>query len=345
MSILTPLLNKVADGKTLSQKEAEQAFAFLMSGDAEEVEIAGFLMALRTRGESVDELTAAARVMREKSLKVQAPEGTIDTCGTGGSGKNTYNISTAAAFIVAASGVPVAKHGNRAASSRCGSADVLRELGVKPDIPPEQIQRCLQEAGIGFLFAPAHHPAMKYVAPVRAKLATRSIFNLLGPLCNPAGARRQLLGVFSKEWLPMIAQALGNLGSERAWVVHGADGLDELSVSGINNVTELHDGKLRSFELDPAELGLPRNDIAAIQGGDPEENARALSALLSGEKSPYRDVVLLNAAAALTVAGEGDDLRANLQRATDALDSGEAERRLKLLITLSNEPVTDVLPA
>lgn len=337
MSILTPLLNKVADGNVLSQEEAGQAFAYLMSGDAEEIEIAGFLMALRTRGESVDEITAASRVMREKSLKVQAPAGTIDTCGTGGSGRNTYNISTAAAFIVAACGIPVAKHGNKAASSRCGSADVLRALSVRPDILPEKIEKCLREAGIGFLFAPAHHPAMKYVAPVRAKLATRSIFNLLGPLCNPASAKRQLLGVFSKAWLPHLAHALLNLGSERAWIVHGADGLDELSTSGINDITELRNGKIRNFQLEPEEFGLARADINEFRGGEPAENAKALRFLLNGEKSAYRDVVLLNAAAALTIAGENDDIKDNIRRAADALDSGEAKRRLELLVAISNE--------
>ena len=337
MSILTPLLNKVADGTMLSQEEAEQAFAYLMSGEAEEIEIAGFLMALRTRGESVDEITAATRVMREKSLKVQAPPGTIDTCGTGGSGQNTYNISTAVAFIVAACGVPVAKHGNRATSSKCGSADVLRALGVRPDISPEKIEKCLSKAGIGFLFAPNHHPAMKYVGPVRAKLATRSIFNLLGPLCNPASAKRQLMGVFSKAWLPHLAHAFSNLGSERAWVVHGADGLDELSTSGVNDISELRNGKIRNFELAPEDIGLARADINDFRGGEPEENAKALESLLDGEKSPYRDVVLFNAAAALTVAGDSDDIRNGLQRATEALDGGEAKRRLELLVSVSNE--------
>ena len=337
MSILTPLLNKVADGNVLSQEEAGQAFAYLMSGDAEEIEIAGFLMALRTRGESVDEITAASRVMREKFLKVQGPAGTIDTCGTGGSGRNTYNISTAVAFVVAACGIPVAKHGNKAASSKCGSADVLRTLGVRPDILPEKIEKCLREASIAFLFAPTHHPAMKYVAPVRVKLATRSIFNLLGPLCNPASAKRQLLGVFSKAWLPHLAHALLNLGSERAWVVHGADGLDELSTSGINDIIELRNGKIRNFQLEPEEFGLARADINEFRGGEPAENAKALRFLLDGEKSAYRDVVLLNAAAALTIAGESDDIKDNIRRAADALDSGEAKRRLELLVAISNE--------
>ena len=342
MSVLAPLLAKVADGAALSEEEAGEAFAFLMSGEAEEVEIAGFLMALRTRGESVAEIAAAARVMRERSLKVQAPAGTIDTCGTGGSGRDTRNISTAAALVVAACGVPVAKHGNRAASSRCGSADVLRALGVRPDIAAEQVERCLREAGIGFLFAPAHHPAMKHVAPVRRKLAARSIFNLLGPLCNPAGARRQLLGVFSAAWLPRMAEALGSLGGERAWVVHGADGLDELSLSGVNDIAEIRNGALREFRLAPEELGLRRCGIEALRGGDAEENARALRALLAGERGPYRDVTLLNAAAALTVAGEADAgdadaLRDNLRRAEEAVDGGAALRRLELLATLSNE--------
>lgn len=337
MSLLTPLLNKVADGSPLTPEEAERAFTYMMSGEAEEVEIAGFVMALRTRGESVDEIAAGARVMREKSLKVDAPENAVDTCSTGGSGSNTYNISTAAAFVIAACGVPVAKHGNRAASSRCGSADVLRALGVRIDIPPRQIERCLREAGMGFLFAPAHHPAMKHVAPVRRKLAARSIFNLLGPLCNPAGAKRQLLGVFSGTWPPLLAEALRNLGSERVWVVHGADGLDELSTSGVNEITELRAGRLRNFQLSPEDLGLPRTSISAFRGGEPEENAKALRALLAGEKSAYRDVTLLNAAAALTIAGEGDELTENLQRASNAVDSGEAQRRLELLIALSGE--------
>lgn len=345
MSELTPLLNKVADGSRLTREEARHAFTFLMSGKAEDVEIAGFLMALRTRGESAEEIAAGAQVMREKSLKVGAPQNVMDTCGTGGSGCNTYNISTAAAFVVAACGIPVAKHGNRATSSRCGSADVLSALGVRPDIPPEQIERCLREAGIGFLFAPAHHPAVKHVAPVRQKLATRSIFNLLGPLCNPAGAERQIMGVFSKAWPPLLAEALGNLGSRRAWVVHGADGLDELSTSGINEIAELRNGKVRNFQLSPEGLGLPRAAVSALRGGDPDENAKALRALLSGKKSPYRDITLLNAAAALTIAGEGDEteIKENLLRAGEAIDSGEAKRRLEILIALSNEaPSTEV---
>ena len=280
--------------------------------------------------------------MREKSLKVRAPDGAIDTCGTGGSGHNICSVSTAAALVVAACGVPVAKHGGRAASSRCGSADVLRALGVNTDIAPEQVKRCLQQAGIGFLFAAVHHPAMRHVAPVRRKLAARSIFNLLGPLCNPANTRRQLLGVFSADWLPRMAEALRNLGSERAWLVHGAGGLDELSCAGSNQVIEIRGGGLHRFELAPEALGLERNDIESLRGGDAEENARALRALLAGEQTPYRDVVLLNAAAALTVAGDAeaedmDALQGNIGRAAEAIDSGKAARRLELLAKVSNE--------
>jgi anthranilate phosphoribosyltransferase len=295
-------------------------------------------MALRVRGETVDEITGAVTVMRAKMLKVSAPPDAIDVVGTGGDASGSFNISTCAAFIVAGAGVPVAKHGNRALSSRSGAADVLAALGVKIELTPEHISRCIHEAGIGFMFAPAHHPAMKHVAATRVELGTRTIFNLLGPLSNPAGVKRQMIGTFSRQWIEPVAQVLKNLGSERVWVAHGSDGLDEITTSGPSYVAALENGSVRTFEITPEEIGLPRAKPEALRGGDAQANAEALLAVLKGRKGPFRDIAVLNAAAALVVAGKAKDLKQGATLANKSLDSGEAEGRLDRLIVISNAP-------
>jgi len=335
---LKPTLAKLAAGERLSADEAEKAFDIIMSGAATEAQIGAFLMALRVRGETVDEITGAVRAMRAKALAVKAPAGAIDVVGTGGDGSGTYNISTAAAIVVAACGVPVAKHGNKALSSKSGAADVLQALGVKIDLAPQQIARCIREAGIGFMFAPAHHPATKNVAPTRVELGTRTIFNLLGPLSNPAGVKRQMIGVFSRQWIEPMAQVLKNLGSECVWVAHGSDGLDEITTSGPTHVAALENGKVRTFEINPEDVGIDRAKPEALRGGDAEANATALMAVLKGSKGAFRDVAVLNAAAALVVAGRAKDLKAGVALAKKSLDSGEAEGRLDRLIAVSNAP-------
>lgn len=330
------LLAKVASGETLTRAEASTAFDLMMSGEATPAQMGALLMGLRIRGETVDEITGAVEVMRGKMLRVDAPRHAVDIVGTGGDGSGSLNISTCAALIVAGAGVPVAKHGNRALSSKSGAADVLMALGVKIDITPEQIGRCIREAGIGFMFAPAHHPATKNVAPVRVELATRTIFNLLGPLSNPAGVRRQMVGVFSKHWIEPLAQVLHNLGSEAAWVVHGSDGLDELTLSGSTAVAALAGGRITTFEVNPEDCGLARAPVSALKGGDGAFNANALRHVLDGEASAYRDVSLLNAAAALVVAGTAPDLIAGVKLAAQSIDSGAAKSTLDKLIAVSN---------
>lgn len=336
MSDLKTLLAKVATGAHLSEAEAESAFDIIMSGDATPAQMGGFLMALRVRGETVEELTGAARIMRSKALNVDAPPGSIDTCGTGGDASGTYNISTATAFVVAACGVPVAKHGNRAASSRSGAADVLTALGVDIECDMELVRRALWEIGICFFMAPRHHAAMRNVAGTRVELGTRTIFNLTGPLSNPAGARRQLLGVFAREWLEPMAQVLGRLGSERAWVVHGDDGLDEITTTTTTHVAELRDGSVRTFEISPDDAGLFLSRPADLKGGDAQTNALALKAVLDGAHGAYRDIVLLNAAAALTVGGRVEGLTAGVEAARSAIDSGAARTKLDQLVALTN---------
>jgi anthranilate phosphoribosyltransferase len=296
----------------------------------------GLLMALRVRGETVDEITGAVSAVRAKMLRVRAPADAIDVVGTGGDGSGSVNVSTCASFIVAGAGVPVAKHGNRALSSRSGSADVLASLGVKIDITPERVGRCVTEAGIGFMFAPSHHPGFKNVGPTRVELATRTIFNLLGPLSNPAGVRRQMVGVFSRQWVQPLAQVLKNLGTEAAWVVHGSDGLDEITLTGPTFVAALEKGAIRTFEVTPEEAGLARVGGEALKGGDPKANAIVLQSVLDGMPSPFRDVALLNAAAALMVAGKAKDLKDGVALGTQSLDSGAAAARLKRLIAVSN---------
>jgi anthranilate phosphoribosyltransferase len=288
------------------------------------------------RGETIDEITGAVSAMRAKMLRVKAPAGAIDVVGTGGDGSGSVNVSTGAAFIVAGAGVPVAKHGNRALSSRSGAADVLAALGVKIDLSPQQVSRCITEAGIGFMFAPAHHPAMKNVNPTRVELATRTIFNLLGPLSNPAGVTKQMVGVFSRQWVQPLAQVLKNLGSESAWVVHGSDGLDEITLTGPSFVAALEKGEIRSFEVSPEDVGLKRAPGDSLKGGDAGANAFALRNVLAGQPSAYRDVALLNAAAALVVAGRAKDLKEGVALGIRSLDEGAAAERLQRLIAVSN---------
>ena len=337
MTDFKSLIAKVADGHALSSGEAEAAFDAMMSGDATSGQIGAFLMALRVRGETVDEITAGAKIMRAKAVHVPAPENAIDTCGTGGDASGTYNISTAASFAVAACGVPVAKHGNKALSSKSGSAEVLEKLGVKLDIGPDRIRRCIDEAGIGFMFAPAHHSAMKHVGPTRAELGTRTIFNLLGPLSNPAGAKFQVVGVFDDKWVEPLAHVLKNLGSTRVWVMHGSDGLDELTTTGPSRVAELKDGSVSTFEVTPEEVGLARAAPEDLKGGDPDENTAALRRLLDGETGAYRDIVALNAAASLVVAGKASTLKEGAKMAGDAIASGAAKAALDKLVAVSNE--------
>jgi anthranilate phosphoribosyltransferase len=331
------LIGKVATGATLGRDEAAGAFEQMMAGEATPSQMGALLMALRLRGETVDEITGAVTTMRTKMLRVEAPADAIDVVGTGGDASGSFNISTCAAIIVAGAGVPVAKHGNRALSSKSGAADVLAALGVNIDLNPEQIGHCIREAGIGFMFAPAHHPAMKNVGPTRVELGTRTIFNLLGPLSNPAGVRRQMVGVFSKQWTEPLAHVLKNLGAERAWVVHGSDGLDEVTTSGPTTVSALEDGAVRTFEISPDDVGLPRVKPEALRGGDAATNAKAVDDVLEGKKTPFRDVALFNAAAALVVAGKAKTLKAGFDLATNSVDSGEAEGRLDRLIVVSND--------
>jgi anthranilate phosphoribosyltransferase len=330
------LIAKAATGASLSREEAARGFDTMMSGEATPSQMGGLLMALRVRGETVDEITGAVTVMREKMLRVAAPAGAIDVVGTGGDASGSYNISTCAAFIVAGAGVPVAKHGNRALSSRSGAADVLGALGVNIELPADGVARCIREAGIGFMFAPAHHPAMKNVGPTRVELGTRTIFNLLGPLSNPASVKRQMVGVFSRQWVEPLAQVLKNLGSEHVWVVHGSDGLDEITTSGPTYVAALENGAVRAFEVTPEEVGVARVKPEALRGGDAGHNAQALGDVLKGKKGPFRDVALLNAAAGLIVAGRAKDLKAAIALAEKSVDSGEAESRLQRLIKISN---------
>jgi anthranilate phosphoribosyltransferase len=330
------IIGKVATGAALSREEAASAFDSMMSGEATPSQMGGLLMALRVRGETVEEITGAVSAMRNKMLRVTAPAEAVDIVGTGGDGSGSVNVSTCAAFIVAGSGVPVAKHGNRALSSRSGAADVLASLGVKIDLKPEDVGRCVHEAGIGFMFAPAHHPAMKNVGPTRVELATRTIFNLLGPLSNPAGVKRQMVGVFSRQWVQPLAQVLRNLGSEAVWVVHGSDGLDEITLTGPTFVAALENGEIRTFELTPEEAGLERCTSDGLKGGDADANAVALQSVLDGMPSPYRDVALLNAAAALVIVGRAKTVKEGVEIGKKSLDSGAAAARLKHLVAVSN---------
>ncbi|MGB0750051.1 MAG: anthranilate phosphoribosyltransferase [Magnetospiraceae bacterium] len=334
---LKPLVGHVATGAPLSEEQAVQAFDIIMSGSATPAQIGGFLMALRVRGETVEEIAAAAKVMREKAVPISAPANAIDVVGTGGDAKGTYNISTGAAIVVAACGVPVAKHGNKALSSKSGAADVLTALGVNIETPMPQLEKAIREAGIGFMMAPRHHMAMRHVMGPRTELATRTVFNLLGPLSNPAGVKRLMTGVFAAQWVEPVAHVLGRLGSEKAWIVHGSDGMDELTTTGPTLVAELKNGKVTTFEIIPEDAGLPRVSIDDLIGGTPEFNAAAIRAMLAGKTGPYRDVVLLNAAAALIVADTASDLKEGVAKAAAAIDSGKALSVLDALNRITNE--------
>lgn len=336
MSDLKSVIAKLAGGQAMSREEARAAFNIIMSGEATPSQIGGFLMALRVRGETVDEITGAVEVMREKMTPVNAPADAIDIVGTGGDASGSYNISTCAAFIVAGAGLNVAKHGNRALSSKSGAADVLTALGVKIDLTPEQISACIDEAGLGFMFAPAHHTSMKYVGPTRVELGTRTIFNLLGPLSNPASAKRQVTGVFSKAWVEPLAQVLKNLGSEGCWICHGEGGFDEIVPSGVTWISELKDGKIRSFELKPEEVGLRRSNTTDLKGGEAAQNADALREVLAGKPSAFRDAAVMTAGAALLVAGKVRDLKEGVATAQAAIDRGDAAKVLDRLVEVSN---------
>ena len=333
---IKPLIGAAAD-RPLSREEAEAAFEILFEGQATPSQIGGLLMALRTRGETVDEYAAAAAVMRAKCKPVRAPEGAIDIVGTGGDGKGTLNISTATAFVVAGAGVPVAKHGNRNLSSKSGAADALTAMGVNVMVGPEVVEKALAECGIAFMMAPMHHPAIAHVMPTRQELGTRTIFNILGPLTNPAGVKRQLTGAFSRDLIRPMAETLAQLGSTHAWLVHGSDGTDELAISGISWVSALEaDGSIRDVEIHPEDAGLPVHPFEAIIGGTPEENGKAFRALLDGETSAYRDAVLLNSAAALVVADAVSDLREGVEKARESIDSGKALEAIQRLAAVTS---------
>lgn len=335
MDAFRAFVGKAAAGP-LSRHEAAKAFDLLLSGEATPSQIGGFLMALRVRGETTDEIAGAVAAMRSKMLPVVAPIEAIDIVGTGGDASGSYNVSTAAALIVAGAGVKVAKHGNRALSSRSGAADVLMALGVRIDLPPERIGECITSAGLGFMFAPAHHGAMKHVGPTRVELGTRTIFNLLGPCSNPAGVKRQLLGVFSAAWLEPLVEVLASLGSTRVIAVHGSDGLDEITTTGPTQVVSLADGTITRYEITPEEAGLRRAMPEDLKGGDADHNAAALRAVLAGEKTAYRDIAVLNAAAALMVAGTAATLQEGIALAVSSLDQGRAEAALSRLVAVSN---------
>ncbi len=336
MAELKPIIAKAAAGTALSRQEAREAFNIMMSGEATPSQIGGLLMALRVRGETVEEITGAVEIMREKMARVAAPAGAIDIVGTGGDASGSYNISTCAAFVAAGAGLKIAKHGNRALSSRSGAADVLTALGVKIDLSPEQISQCIDEAGLGFMFAPAHHSSMKHVGPSRVELGTRTIFNLLGPLSNPAGVKRQVTGVFSAAWVEPLAQVLKNLGSEACWICHGEGGFDEIVPSGTTQIAELKDGKIKTFEITPEAAGLKRWDASALKGGEAPHNAEALRSVLRGQPSAFRDAAVMTTAAALLVAEKAKDFRAGVKQAEAAIDSGQALWALETLVKVSN---------
>jgi anthranilate phosphoribosyltransferase len=331
-----PLLSRLADGATLIGEDADAFFSACLRGEPTPAQVAAAVTAMRLRGETVGEITACARALRRAAMHLDHDYDVVDVCGTGGDGAHTLNISTAVAFVAAGGGLKVAKHGNRAASSRCGSSDVLVALGVNLDARPDQQRRALDEAGLCVLFAPAHHGAMRHVSPIRQELGFRTVFNLLGPLSNPAGARRQLLGVYDGRWVDPLARVLGALGATRAWVVHG-EGLDEITTTGTTHVAEWRDGGVRLFNITPEAVGLPRAALADLRGGEPAENAAALRTLLDGGTGPYRDIVLMNAAAAFLVADKAETLREGVELAAISIDSGAARAALDKLIALTCE--------
>jgi anthranilate phosphoribosyltransferase len=335
MSDLKPMIARVAGGQPLSRSEAREAFNIIMSGEATPSQIGGLLMALRVRGETVEEITGAVEVMREKMTRVTAPADAIDIVGTGGDASGSYNISTCAAFIAAGAGLKVAKHGNRALSSKSGAADVLMALGVNIELSPQQISTCIDAAGLGFMFAPAHHSSMKHVGPTRVELGTRTIFNLLGPLSNPAGVKRQVTGVFAKSWVEPLAFVLRDLGSEACWICHGEGGFDEIVPTGSTWVSELKDGQISSFEIAPENAGVERSGIGALKGADAATNAKAMRLVLEGEVSAFADAAAMTAGAALLVAGKAKSLSEGTRAAKDAIKSGSALGVLETLIRVS----------
>jgi anthranilate phosphoribosyltransferase len=337
MDAFKPIIAKVAAGAPLTEAEAESAFERILSGESTPAQTGAFLMALRVRGETVDEITGAVRAMRAKMLKVSTVPDAIDIVGTGGDNIGTWNVSTLAAILTAACGVKVAKHGNRAASSKSGAADVLTALNVKVGLNPDHVSRCIDQAGIGFMMAPTHHASMRHVGPVRSELGTRTIFNLLGPLSNPASVTRQVVGVFSPSWMEPIAQTLKTLGSTHVWVVHGSDGLDELTTTGPTHVIELKDGVFSRFDVSPADAGLKTAILEDLKGGDPAVNAVALQNVLKGDKNAYRDIAVFNTAAGLVVAGKAKTLKDGARQAEHAIDSGAAQKTLDVLVRISNE--------
>jgi anthranilate phosphoribosyltransferase len=336
MADLKPLIAKIADAEPLSVDEAREAFNIIMSGEATPSQIGAVLMGLRVRGETVDEITGAVMTMREKMTRVSAPADALDIVGTGGDASGSYNVSTCAALVAAGAGLHIAKHGNRALSSKSGAADTLAALGVNIEAKPDTISRCINEAGVGFMFAPAHHAAMRHVGPSRVELATRTIFNLLGPLSNPAGVKRQIVGVFAKQWVEPLAHVLNKLGSEAVWITHGEGGLDEITPTGTTWVAELKDGKVSTFEIQPEDAGVQRRTLEELKGGDAEYNAKALRAVLGGEKNAFRDAATMTAGAALLVAGKAKDLKQGTAQAEQAIDSGAAEKVLAKLAEVSN---------
>jgi anthranilate phosphoribosyltransferase len=329
-------INMLINNISLTEPESAACMQEIMEGKATDAQIGAFLAALRMKGETVEEITGAARIMRQKAAAIRAPEKVLDTCGTGGDMANTFNISTTTAFVVAGASVPVAKHGNRSVSSRSGSADVLEALGIKIDLPPEKVEQCLFETGFGFLFAPLFHPAMKYAIGPRREMGIRTIFNILGPLTNPAGAKRQVLGVFAGRLTEILAQVLGNLGAIDAMVVHGNDGLDEVSISDATKVSRFKDDHIENFRIEPEDFGIWRNSVQQIRGGSKEENAGITLSILKGEKGPKRDIVLMNSALALVVAEKTDDFRTAFGLAADSLDSGMALKKLEEVKRVSN---------
>jgi anthranilate phosphoribosyltransferase len=334
--MIKEVIYSLVKGVDLSEAEMAECMKEIMEGRATDAQIGAFLTALRIKGETTEEITGAARIMREKAITIKAPEGVLDTCGTGGDMSHTFNISTTTAIVVSACGVPVAKHGNRSVSSQSGSADVLEALGITIDLPPEKVEECLFETGFGFLFAPLFHPAMKYAIGPRREMGIRTVFNILGPLTNPAGAKRQLLGVFADSLTETLATVLGNLGAVDAMVIHGRDGLDEVSISEATKVSRFRDGKVENFFIAPEDFGIERHESDSIRGGNKEENASITLSVLHGEKGPRRDIVLMNSAAALLVSGKTGDFKTALLMAAEAIDSGRALEKLEEVRRVSN---------
>jgi anthranilate phosphoribosyltransferase len=329
-------LAAIASGEALDETTAEQTFDIIMSGNATPVQIGALLMGLRVRGETIDEIAGAVKVMRSKMIRVSAPENAVDLVGTGGDASGTYNISTCASFVVAGMGIPVAKHGNRALSSKSGAADTLMALGVNLELTPDQISACIRKAGLGFMFAPAHHSAMKHVGPARVELGTRTIFNLLGPMSNPASVKRQMVGVFDKKWLEPLAKTLARLGSTKAWIVHGSDGLDEITTTGVSYCAALENGEVTRFVIEPEKLGIKPAAPEDLVGGDAAHNATALKRVLDGEQSAHRDIVMLNSAATAVVAERAESISEGLDMARASIDEGKAHSAMEALVTVSN---------